>query len=93
MTSNSNTVETRESQTAISPLPVQKMHKIVLGMVGLLFLVAATYPLSMYRVTVQGEGWGDKQKVKGIYVKSLDEAKKTTEQPLVAGSTKKPTTK
>lgn len=83
MNLTTDVVEAKERNVGTSPLPVRKMHNIVLGMVGVFFLVAATYPLSMYRVTQQGNGWGEKEKVKGIYLKTLDDAKKTTTQPLI----------
>jgi hypothetical protein len=79
MSSSTDVVEAKESKIPNSPLPARKMHHIVLGMVGLLFLIAATYPLGMYRITQQENGWGEKVKVKGAYVKTLDDAKQPVE--------------
>jgi hypothetical protein len=72
------TTERRESSTT-QPLPARKMHSIVLVMVGAFLLIAATYPIGMYRVVRQTEGWGEKAKVKGVYLKTLDEANKPIE--------------
>jgi hypothetical protein len=80
-TTTTDNLETQEKNIATSPLPVRKMHNIVLAMVGLFFLIAATYPLAFYRVAQKGDGWGEKVKVKGVYLKTLDDAKKTTTQP------------
>jgi hypothetical protein len=84
-----NNLETKERNIATSPLPVQKMHNIVLAMVGLFFLMAATYPFAFYRVTQKSDGWGEKVKVKGVYLKTLDDAKKPTIQPTFSQSTEK----
>ncbi len=88
-TTTTDNPETRERNIANSPLPVRKMHNIVLAMVGLFFLVAATYPLAFYRVVQKSDGWGEKVKVKGIYLKTLDDAKKPIIQPTFSQSTEK----
>jgi hypothetical protein len=65
---------------SLRPLPAQKMHNIVLIMVGLLLAIAGTYPLSMHRIAQKNEGWGEKEKVTGSHIKTLDDAKQPIAQ-------------
>jgi hypothetical protein len=46
------------------PIPAQKMHKIVLVLMGVFTLLAVTYPIAMFRVS-------DMEKFRGFHVKSL----------------------
>jgi hypothetical protein len=90
MESSTTQVREQDRENANNrPLPARNLHNIVLAMVGVFFLMAATIPVAMYRVTLQGEGWGEKEKVKGIYLKTLDDAKKPTTQPIIFQSTEK----
>lgn len=51
-------------ETKNKPLPAREMHKIVWACVGVFTLCLVTYPIAMFRVT-------QKEKFRGIYVKSL----------------------
>lgn len=56
-------------QEQIKPMPAREMHKYVWGFVGVFFLIAASYPISFWRVSQE-------QKFAGFHVKSLtDEGK------------------
>jgi hypothetical protein len=66
----------------LRPLPAREMHNIVLLMTGILLAIAATFPLSMHRVAQKGDGWGEKEKVTGSHLKTLDDAKQPIAQPL-----------
>jgi hypothetical protein len=79
-----STVQVREeisdNNKNLRPLPAREMHNIVLIMVGLLFAIVATYPLSMYRIAQKDGGWGEKEKVTGSHIKTLDDAKQPIAQ-------------
>lgn len=56
-------------QEQMKPIPAREMHKYVWGFVGVFFLIAASYPISFWRVSQD-------QKFAGFYVKSFtDEGK------------------
>ncbi len=69
-------------QEPLKPMPAKEMHKYVWGFVGVFFLIAASYPISFWRVSQE-------QKFAGFHVKSFtDEGKtKLPSDPVVAVQT------
>ncbi len=57
-------------QEPLKPMPAREMHKYVWGFVGVFFLIAASYPISFWRVSQD-------QKFAGFHVKSFTEQGKT----------------
>lgn len=53
-------------QEPIKPMPAREMHKYVWGFVGVFFLIAGSYPISLWRVSQD-------EKFAGFHVKSFTE--------------------